>query len=70
MNNEESLTTLVRGGTNFCCRLMTEVQVPKLDKRGRKTRYTTTEVVPCKHRSPITKPRLIIRHLRRKHGMR
>lgn len=66
--DQEAESPIVRGGTYFCCRLDKTVEVPKLDKRGRKTRYKTIITKPCKRRVPLSQPGIIARHLRRQHG--
>jgi hypothetical protein len=63
-----------RGGTFYYCHqpVIIERRVPKLDKLGRKTRYTTieTEVIPdCGQRFRIANgPAAILRHARRNHA--
>lgn len=67
-----SQAPLVRGGSYFCCRLKKQVktEVPKLDKLGRKTRYTKTVLteVDCGRRVRINQPSRMMRHMRTEHG--
>lgn len=55
-----------RGGTFLYCRVFVEREVPKFDKRGRRTRYTATKTVACGKKFRILKR--YRRHWRRKHG--
>jgi hypothetical protein len=55
-----------RGGTFFYCSQLVERDVPKLDKNGRKTRYTTSEEVACAKKFRILKR--YRRHWRRSHA--
>src|SRR5215470_17624805 len=40
-----------RGGTYLYCPELVEVEVAKLDKNGRKTRYKVTETQSCRYRN-------------------
>ena len=53
------------GGTYYYCRSLVEVEKPKFDRNGRKTRYTVVVHEPCNHR--VRKLQTYRRHWRRKH---
>ncbi len=54
-----------RGGTFLYCEHTVEREVPKIDKLGRKTRYTEKKQVPCEKR--FRKWRKYHQHFRRAH---
>lgn len=55
-----------RGGTFLYCTHPVDQEVPKLDKNGRKTRYTETKMLPCNSR--FRRLKKYRKHFRKSHA--
>lgn len=55
-----------RGGTFLYCTHPVDQEVPKLDKNGRKTRYTETKTLPCNSR--FRRLKKYRKHFRKSHA--